>query len=811
MQKKLYLGAFLLAAAFGMNAEYVTPEQALQRMSSHTGQKVKGMIQVNKDLLFTYQSENGMPAMYVFGTKGTEGYMLLSADDAVAPLLGYADKGNFDVDNMPPQMKAWLSEYSRQVEYAREHGLPAYKAPAKDSREPVKPLMSTIWNQSEPFNLYTPRIGSVATPTGCVATAMAQVMKYWNYPETAMGTGVITNPATGRSESMQLGAEDFQWDKMLDSYNETYTDEEADAVAYLMKACGYASQMAYNTSVSGTFSLLAAKAMIDNFLYNPNIQYCQRNYYTATQWDDMVYNEVSNGRPILYGAQSTSGGHEFVCDGYSGDGFYHFNWGWGGMSDGYFILDSLNPGAIGIGGGAGGGFNYSQDILAGVQPTEELIYQPTLTQFGELTGSVKNNRLTLKIVRDGMTSQWVNTNVRDVNLAIGVAIESVDGKAETQYILNKSARVAAPDYRRSGDYLSISYSGINGQFSCDFPTDLPDGKYKVVISTKNSNSDTWIPVLTEAEAYNYIYVTKTGDNLEVEDLPTPVVKLDKAELKTELYFGSYATFEITVTNDSEKEMTQGFYPQLFFNGQLNLMGDGVVLTLQPNETLVYEFTTQFRTLSNASAPTSRRTYELRWNDPGSNTYYDLTETVDMYVSNIVPSLDITKFEIVGEESSKSIVPGAGMSQVYQITDIENIEIDLSFTNTKGFFGYPLYLAVFNAASSGSSLMSSIFEPLVPLNEGESCDLSTTINMSVGSLNSTYAGYLFYQGTKGMVQVPNADVLYFKLIGGSGVEEIEDYTNVPAIYYNLQGIKVKNPEKGALLIKRQGDKIEKVVY
>lgn len=800
----------MLAAAFGASAEFVTPEQALERIASHSGQKVKGMLDINRNLLFTYPTETGNPAIYIFGENAKEGYMLLSADDAVAPLLGYADNGNFDFENMPPQMKAWLEGYARQVEYARNKGMGSYKAPAKDSRKVVEPMMQTIWNQSAPFNLYTPKVGGTSTPTGCVATAMAQVMKYWNYPETAVGTGTITNPATGRSESMQLGEENFQWSSMLNSYNDTYTDEEADAVAYLMKACGYASGMSYSTYMSGTFSILAGKAMSDNFLYNPNIMYFQRDYYTASEWDDIVYNEVSNGRPVLYGAQSTSGGHEFVCDGYSGDGFYHFNWGWGGMSDGYFILDALNPGSLGIGGGAGGGFNFNQDILAGVQPENKVIYQPTVTQFGQLTGSAKGLRLTLKATDNGMQSQWVNTNLKDITVAIGVAIEAVSGDSETQYVLYKQSRVPAPDYRRTEGGLSLSYTGINGQLAVNFPEELPDGKYKVTVSTKDSNSEEWVPVRTQESAYNYVYVTKAGDTLEVEALPAATMTLDSAELKSELYYGSLVSFEITVTNHSEREMTQGFYPELFFNGRRSLIGDGVVLTLQPNETVTKEFTSQFRALSGGSAPSSSATYDLKWSDPATGSYYDIEEMVTMKVSNSNPSLDITKFEIPGVETSKGIVPGAGMTQVYQIEDIENIEIDLDLTNKRGFFGYPLYLVVFNL-NEGSSMMTSIFEPLIPLNEGESCELSTKINMSIGVLNSTYLGALYYMGPRGYVEVQGANGLYFKLIGKSGVEEIESTENLPAVYYNLHGIEVKHPNKGEILIKKQGTKMEKVIF
>ena len=814
MNKRLYLGAALLISAIGVNAAPVTPQQALQRLSSQKTHRLKGAAQLSKDLLYTYPSVDGEAAVYVFGSLGQQGYILLSADDSQAPLLGYADNGVFDADNMPPQMKEWMDGYARQQEYARQLGLPAYKAPAEDNRKVVAPLMKTTWNQNAPFNMYTPKIGNSQTPTGCVATAMAQVMKYWNYPQSGAGYGSITNPSTGRTETMNLD-EDFLWNEMLDSYNGAYTDDQADAVAFLMKACGYSVDMSYTSSVSGSFSIVAAKALMDNFSYNKNIRYYQRDYIEGSEWDEIVYNEVSNGRPVLYGAQSTSGGHEFVCDGYNGDGYYHFNWGWGGMSDGYFILDSLNPNDIGTGGGAGGGFNYKQDIIVGVQPEDEMIYQPRLTQFGELSASSASGKLTLKLSGGG---QWLNAGIREIsNISLGVGIEPADGSASPVYMVSKTVNLGAPEYMRVNNGLSISYSGVTGSMVVAFPDNLADGKYKVTVSTLADGSTDWVPVLTEASAYNYVYVTKSGASLEVESLPEAVVTLDEAELISPLYYGSVAIFTITVTNHSEKEMTNAFYPELSYNGTTSFIGDGIVLTLQPNETVTQQFTTQFRTASNASVPTSKRQYTLRWFNPneGSTAYYDYPdEIVTLNISNSNPSVSVSKFEIVNEPTVNEEVPGIGIYPVYQIADIDNIKTAVEIKCDRGFFGYPVYFAIFNTddlvLGESRSLMQSICEPMMPLEAGDSCEISSVSNMSSGEQGIIYAGMLFYQGQSQMVRM-DADPVCFKLVGSAGVGEIEVADGAAPVYYNLQGHEVKNPKKGDLLIKRQGSKVTKIIY
>lgn len=814
MNKRIYLGAALLIGAVGANASSITPQQALQRIPTQKMHKLKGAAGLSKDLLYTYPSANGDAAVYVFGNRGQQGYILLSADDAMAPVLGYADRGVFEEGNMPAQMKEWLAGYARQQEYASMMGLPAYEAPHSDGRKAVEPLMKTTWNQNVPYNDMTPTIGNSHCPTGCVATAMAQVMKYWNYPESGVGTGMITNPETNRTETMRLD-EEFMWNDMLDSYSGTFSGDQADAVAYLMKACGYSVQMSYTLSVSGSFSVYAAQALVENFNYNSEIRYYQRDYIEATEWDNIVYNEIANGRPILYGAQSTSGGHEFVCDGYSGDGYYHFNWGWGGMSDGYFILDSLNPGAIGTGGGLGGGFNYKQDIVVGIQPETELIYNPRLTQFGDLSATAKDLSLTLRLTEDGSMGQWVNAGLFALdNMSIGVCVEPVDNNGEKLYLTSKTQRLSAPEYRRVQNGLSISYAGIQGMITADLPSNLADGKYKVTISTLANGSSEWVPVLAQSNAYNYVYVTKTGNSLNLEVLPEALVTLDSAELISPLYYGSVALFTITVTNNSDKEMTSGFYPELSVNGVRNMIGDGVVMTLQPHETVTREFTSQFRVVSGATAPTSKKAYDLRWFDPniGNTAYYDIeTETVTLNVSNSRPTLAVNSFEIAGVQTKVELVEVAGEEMdVYQVPDVDEIDVKVNLTCSRGFFGYPLYFVVFNTKNLLSDVTRSVFEPMLPLEAGDSSDMTATLNLSFAEKNGLYAGFLFYQGTSEMVQVLDAPIC-FRITEASGVEEIDAAYEAEPVYYNLQGLEVKSPQKGDLLIKKQGNKTTKIIF
>ena len=342
--KKFYNLIITLIATATVTAAPLTPGEALKRVRGNGPMHKTAIADSQFKLNYTQETEQGSPAVYIFNA-ADNGYLVVSADDNATPLLGYADKGNFNIAQMPPQMKWWLGEYAAQIASAKQT---AAVRNASAQKHAVSPLLPTRWNQGTPYN----NLCTNKYPTGCVATAMAQVMKKWNYPQVA----------TQITDLNTIGAQPhdytLEWGKMLDTYTPgNYNSEQANAVATLMLACGYAVDMDYAEGGSGANPLKAAIALSKNFKYNSGIQYLDRYYSTSSEWEDLIYKELAAGRPVIYGGQSTSVGHEFVCDGYDGSGYYHFNWGWGGMSDGYFLLDALNPGAVGTGGGAGGGYN----------------------------------------------------------------------------------------------------------------------------------------------------------------------------------------------------------------------------------------------------------------------------------------------------------------------------------------------------------------------------------------------------------------------------------------------------------------------
>ena len=350
-----------------LHAAPVSPGEALARVgSSH----VRGAKASAPRYIGTDRVRVDKPSMYLFTYSGSDGFMLLPADDRVAPLLAYSETGSFDFENMAPATEWWLGLYADYI-----NSLPADAgAYAADSGEgealqvPISPLLKTTWDQGQPYNKLCPTWLIGPCPTGCAATAMAQVMNYWQYPRQGTGSISYKNSMLASTHSMNFESATFNWEKMLDTYpDNSYTDYEGAAVAMLMRACGMSIKMQYYLGASGALPEDIAPALKKYFKYDNEASHVARNGQSDSEWEKLVYDELALGRPVIYAGYSPAGGHCFVCDGYDGEGKFHINWGWSGLSDGYYLLGNLTPPALGTG-GYEGGFNKNQSIVVGVTP-----------------------------------------------------------------------------------------------------------------------------------------------------------------------------------------------------------------------------------------------------------------------------------------------------------------------------------------------------------------------------------------------------------------------------------------------------------
>ena len=376
MKTKIYLIVFLFMLCLGAMASPVGKERARQIATTFLNNNG-----ARSSELSDVSAEAGFDNVYVFTTESS--FVLVAADDRVQPILGYSLDGKFDTENIPDNMRAWVEDYSDAIRYAINHQTRASDEVTRQwtnlemgvdihrAEVVVEPLIQTQWDQRSPYNMLCPS----GTVTGCVATAMAQVMKYWNYPEHGMGSHSYIprdHPEYGE-QSADFNATYYDWNNMINTYGSA-TPDQRQAVAILLYHCGVAVDMNYgpaSTGGSGAATSTVATVLKTYFNYSSETQYKSRSGYDDSIWISMLEAELNLNHPIQYnGKDSNNGGHSFVCDGYNNDDFFHFNWGWSGANDGYYSINSLNPGTGGAGSGSGV-FNYNQGAIFGICPPEE--------------------------------------------------------------------------------------------------------------------------------------------------------------------------------------------------------------------------------------------------------------------------------------------------------------------------------------------------------------------------------------------------------------------------------------------------------
>ena len=385
---------FLLAMMLPLvaSAGHVTQEQAKSEAMSFLQQKRGLPLSLT---VATKASRNAaVPAgdalYYVFNIGNNGGFVIVSGDDRTNPILGFSDEGAFDPNNVPSNMQSWLEGYAEQIQaldnMSEAQAKTLLAAPrlrsTVDTRNSIAPMITTKWNQATPYWNKCPEFMSVEDGdtigelayTGCVATAMSQIMNYYKYPTDPTSTipayTFSYNAGNYNYVTVSMPALDpitFDWAHMRDSYTGAEDQVYTDAVANLMLYVGCAIKSQYGTSATGAYTDDIPNGF-GLFGYGSNLAY--RNDYTQEVWDNMVYEELAAGRPMVYnGTAGSGGGHSFICDGYEYGDDFHINWGWGGMGNGYFQLAILNPSTSGIGGSSSAeGYNMKQNIVYNIQP-----------------------------------------------------------------------------------------------------------------------------------------------------------------------------------------------------------------------------------------------------------------------------------------------------------------------------------------------------------------------------------------------------------------------------------------------------------
>lgn len=317
------------------------------------------------------QSVGAHGEMVLFSPIAAPGFLLLSTDDCVRPVLAYSHTNYFYLENMPEHIREWLEGYERDIASRIAGGEEAspevvadwqrwLEASPKSNGRYVNPLLTTTWAQFPYYNMWCPydTTENDYVKVGCAAVAMGQVMKYWNHPATGMGSNTYTSTIAMNGNtyvfgplSADFGSTTYDWQHMTDNLSASSDSVAVNAVAQLLFHAGVSIEMMYSYYGSGaylsSFDIIydptVENALKYNFRYSQSLTSFYKDDFNNRQWAEMIRNEMDEERPVIYSGYGSDGGHAFVIDGYDSLGLFHINWGWNGESNGYFLIDSLAP------------------------------------------------------------------------------------------------------------------------------------------------------------------------------------------------------------------------------------------------------------------------------------------------------------------------------------------------------------------------------------------------------------------------------------------------------------------------------------
>lgn len=479
-----------------------------------------------------------------------QGYVIVSGDDEMTELVGYAENGFFDAENVPPQMQLWLDGYAEYVAAVQSGKAKARKILLSDSPSVVvEPLVTTKWNQDAPFNNFAPEYtddnnNTQRCATGCAATAMAQIMKFHNWPEQGVGHYSYEHQSFGTISS-NFSEHVYDWTNMIDRYNNgEYSNVQADAVALLMKDCGVSLNMNYGP-VSGASIYSYTPAFKNYFRYSSRT--VNRSGCETAEFTRIITDELQEGRPIIYCGTGEDGGHAFVVDGYDTNYFLHVNWGWGGYSDGYFDMNYMDPAGLGIGGGSGA-FKWNQGIVLarplkdGVEPYE-FIQQLCFVLFNDVQGGIFCKQEMPANKGDDVTILLRNT--------ANLSGESFFGSLNVGVFDDSGALVTMGNEERiennNGELLEFQSGSL---YSVDLPMTLntagiADGNY-IVRAMSKANGNVW----RKFASTDCLNMTVADGKVSLVS-PTPNISLTGiGSYNGNVYKGNPFSVNITIHNGS---------------------------------------------------------------------------------------------------------------------------------------------------------------------------------------------------------------------------------------------------------------------
>ena len=673
MERKLFVLVVAVLTSYAVRATVVDRQQAAQQAREFMAKNFKSSTRHAAQTAKLNSVETGQPLVYAFNVEGG-GFVVVAGDDSAPAILGYSETSAIDPADIPDGMKDLFAQYQQEMQVMSRAGT---RAETVANLGPEIPhLMKSEWGQAAPYFNMCPRHyyadgdGAGRSLTGCVATAMAQIMYYHKYPaEIKELPGQYYNQKKKCTYKALNVSKTLEWDKMLPTYGTRKkvvgTQEQQNAVAKLMRLVGQSVCMKYTPECSNANSATVLSSFVNFFNYDAStIKYVERYRYSYGDWIKMIYKELSEKRPVYYAGASNTGGHAYVVDGYKNEDFFCINWGWyGSGAESVFRLSLCNPGDKYEGGGSGdAGYTGIQDAVIGLQPAKTPQQMaPVFDAFFRWGGKYTYERASADDNFDLTQCIYQNlfnfTHFANPVLDYGVVVKNAKGEAvQTLLPLNSDTekKTVKPGY----GYFFFKYplkvgAGLgDGDYRLQFLHRIDGGEWIAPLPVREAAfkikgnklyfdcRPDWLTVKMNVEEkkddkQTYYKVTVTLENKSSDQTFHRTIRLgrDDAKFKDIQYYG----FTVTLGPGETKTVDMDYKPGRIVNPQLYLMtyedcvplGEGVATGASSWQSITKDWQGSFN-LTSQLVKLADDTYVLKADDHYDVSYtFKNTGTTDM--------------------------------------------------------------------------------------------------------------------------------------------------------------------------------------
>lgn len=779
--KRSLIYVLALVSFLSATAREIAPTEALQNalMALENDAEAKEILQdgANLHLMYT-QKSNDKTLFYVFET--TEGgFLIASANDNANAVLGYTANGTFREALAIPSFKSWVGDCAKALTFVanqpeasfkedyNRQGTFRSKARRANLPETISPLLGTIaWNQGAPYNRLCPLVQGTRCATGCVATAMAMVMKYWEWPIHGTGEVSYTSSTYNLELSADFSQSTYEWKSMLNRYDGEYTDEEAAAVAKLMSDVGISVRMNYGPS-SGSNGQRIPLALANNFFYNKGVKYLERCYFDTEEWNSIIKGELSESRPVLMTGINYMDfvGHEFVLDGYNANGLYHVNWGWGGTSNGYFDVNFMSPDYQGIG-GSNGGYVAEQAILADLYPDREGNSEYVINMFCSSGLAFDEKK--------GFTMDFQNNSLIPYEGEVGIIAEK-DGVLISKVMDSCAGDYPIPSMGLMSYYYKLEELGLTA-------SQIGEGNKCYVYPAYKDANGNYVKLSAPIYKNDRMAITSKGGALAVDGPNDNIAKLSQVSLALDgLAFPGYPIyFNVKVKNEEGAGEFNNLIGVEITNTKGTVLGTGYDCKIIPGGS-----STDFYIKVEPKA-LSAGSYRANIVYGFYNDYDKLSTKYTTFVVNPAPASARLAY-------SNAVFFGN------RVEEGAPVDITMDVTNTGGYTEHEFAAYLFPNSGSGEVYSVGVLGPVscrITANKKNQIKISGIMDLQPGSY--------FCQIRDNTIGewVPNSSTSHAFTVSESetGVKNLEPGTwNLEHSVYDLSGRKIQNPSKGVYII------------